>query len=93
MLFRCSRQWRILFPAKRQILPEIFRLCPFLKIYQLFYLKKAGFEMLSHGDLLALLGIGGTDRSWELFQSLEPVMDPEAFQYFLGHPEFFEKEC
>lgn len=57
----------------------------------LFYLKKAGFEMLSHGDLLALLGIGGTDRSWELFQSLEPVMDPEAFQYFFGHPEFFEK--
>ena len=57
----------------------------------LFHLKKAGFERLSHEDLLALLGIGGTERSWDLFLSLEPVMEPDAFRYFREHPEFFEK--
>ena len=57
----------------------------------LFYLKKAGFQVLSHEELLELLGVRGTERSWERFRSLKDVMDEDAFAYFESHPEFFEE--
>lgn len=57
----------------------------------LFYLKKAGFQTLSHEQLLELLGVNGTAKSRERFLSLKGIMDPEAFAYFESHPEFFEE--
>lgn len=57
----------------------------------LFNLKKAGFQNLSYEDLISLLGVYETKKSYELFLSLENNMDKESFEYFKVHPEFFEK--
>ena len=57
----------------------------------LFNLKKAGFKNLDYDELIDLLGIYGTSRSYSLFLTLDGKMEEESYRYFAEHPEFFRK--
>lgn len=57
----------------------------------LFNLKKAGFQYLNYDELMDLLGIYDTSKSYDLFLKLEGKMKAESYQYFTEHPEFFRK--
>ena len=57
----------------------------------LFNLKKAGFKVFDYSDLIALLGIYDTSRSYDLFLKLEGKMDEGSFRYFASHPQLIKK--
>lgn len=57
----------------------------------LFNLKKAGFKNFDYKNLLALLGIYDTSKSYELFLKLKDKMDEDSFNYFAEHPELIKK--
>ena len=57
----------------------------------LFNLKKAGFQALGYDDLLRLLGVTKSKNAYALFLTLENRMDREAFEYFRGRREYFDK--
>lgn len=57
----------------------------------LYNLKKAGFQYLSYDDMISLLGVYDTSKSYDLFLGLEGKMDQGAFRYFMEHSELVKK--
>lgn len=50
-------------------------------------LKIAAIRALSYDDLLAFLGIDGSDRRWDVFESLAGQISAPAAAYFRQHPQ------
>lgn len=57
----------------------------------LFNLKKAGFKYLEYEDLIKLLGVYNTHKSYKIFLSLEDKLDKDTFEYFVKRPEYFKR--
>ena len=57
----------------------------------LFKLKVAGFKYLKYDELIDLLGIYNTNKSYNMFLKIKDKLDKETLEYFECNKDFFEE--